>query len=406
MLKQKESETLEPRIFNSASDDEILTGKASDVYFERSIDAASKVKHVANVSAEFTVSGPRDQWVNFSGLEEVISILKGKKIDLYAIPEGTIADTRDSKGNPVPFMRIVGNYDDFGEFETALLGFICQSTGISTYSARIRIEIGDTPFFSFGIRRMHPAIAPMIDRAAYIGGADGVSGILGAEKIGLSPVGTMPHALSLIFGDDKAWEMTVNKAGKKGVKTVLIDTYMDEKFAAIKAAEMFPDLDYLRLDTPSSRRGSMPNILREIRWELDLRGYSNVKLMVSGGLKLENLAELKEAGADSFGIGTSISSASPYDFAMDIVELNGTPHTKRGKFSGTKNVLRCQKCRRHLVVPASKETGTCECGGKMSNLLQKYISQGEPVQKRESVKDIRARTLSEIEFLNKAGGFE
>lgn len=384
---------------NSASYEEIISGKASDVYFERSLEAAAKVKHEAHVVAEFTVSGPLDPWINFTGISEVLKLMEGKNVDLYAIPEGTIVSPRDSRGIPVPFLKIVGNYDDFGEFETAMLGFMCQSTGISTYSSRIRLELGDTPFFSFGIRRMHPAISPMIDRAAYIGGADGVSGILGAELIGAKPVGTMPHALALIFGDDKSWEMTVQKAGKEGIKTVLIDTYMDEKFAAIKAAQMFPDLDYIRLDTPSSRRGNFSNIVREVRWELDLRGFHHVKIMVSGGLKLENLSELKKAGAASFGIGTSIASANPYDFAMDIVELNGKPHAKRGKYSGSKNVLRCSKCRSQLVVPYGKESAKCECGGKMESLLVKYMSGGKIAHEVESPKEMRDRTLSELESL-------
>lgn len=389
---------------NSASQSDIMAGRASDVYFERSLDAASTVKHEAHVSAEFTVSGPLDTWVNFTGLNEVISLLRGKKIDLYAVPEGTIVNSRDERGNPVPFLRIDGNYDDFGEFETSVLGFICQSSGISTYSSKIRMVLEETPFFSFGIRRMHPAISPMIDRAAYIGGADGVSGILGAELIGQKPVGTMPHALALIFGDDKSWEMTVRKAGKDGIKTVLIDTYMDEKFAALKAAEMFPDLDYIRLDTPSSRRGNFPNLVREVRWELDLRGHRNVKIMVSGGLRLENLPELKAAGAESFGIGTSISAAKPYDFAMDIVELNGVPKTKRGKFSGSKNIYRCTKCRRHLTVPASQDAGKCSCGGEMVSLLKKFISNGEVVSGYEDAQSLRKRSLEEIEFLKRTGG--
>lgn len=385
--------------FSSASHEDILAGKASDVYFERSLDAASKVKHEAHVSAEFTVSGPLDTWVNFTGLNEVLALLEGKNVDVYAIPEGMIVNSRDSRGNPVPFLRIEGNYDDFGEFETAILGFICQSSGISTYSAKIRDALGETPFFSFGIRRMHPAISPMIDRAAYIGGADGVSGILGGELIGQKPVGTMPHALALIFGDDKSWEMTVQKAGKEGVKTVLIDTFMDEKFAAIKAASMFPDLDYIRLDTPSSRRGNFANLVREVRWELDLRGYNHVKIMVSGGLKLENLQELKEAGAASFGVGTSISSAKPYDFAMDIVELNGKPLAKRGKYSGKKSILRCSKCRKHLTVPSGREEKECECGGQMVDVMKKFISGGKLIERYETPVELRKRTLKEIEFL-------
>ncbi len=386
---------------SSATYEEILAGQASDVYFERSLSAASRVKHEAHVVAEVTLSGPLDPWVNFSGLNEVMSLLLGKGVDVYSIPEGTIIGPRDMVGNPVPFMRIEGNYDDFGEFETSILGFICQSTGISTYSTKIREILGKTPFFSFGIRRMHPAISPMIDRAAYVGGADGVSGILGGKLIGQKPVGTMPHALSLIFGDDKAWEMTVKAAGKEGVKTVLIDTFMDEKFAAIKAATMFPDLDYIRLDTPSSRRGNFANIVREVRWELDLRGFNHVKIMVSGGLKLENLQELKAAGAESFGIGTSIASAHPYDFAMDIVELNGSPLTKRGKHSGRKNLLRCSSCRSTLSVPSSKSSSTCRCGGKMENILVKMLDGGKLVGPYDNPDAIRARALGELEAMQK-----
>lgn len=384
---------------SSATYEEILAGQASDVYFERSLVAASRVKHDARVVAEVTLSGPLDPWINFTGLNEVLGILQGKNVDIYSVPEGTIIGPRDAVGNPVPFMRIEGSYEDFGEFETSILGFICQSTGISTYSSRIREVLGKTPFFSFGIRRMHPAISPMIDRAAYVGGADGVSGILGGKLIGQKPVGTMPHALSLIFGDDMAWDMTVKAAGTKGVKTVLIDTFMDEKFAAIKAATMFPDLDFIRLDTPSSRRGNFANIVREVRWELDLRGFNHVKIMVSGGLKLENLQELKAAGAEAFGVGTSIASAHPYDFAMDIVELNGTPMTKRGKHSGRKNLMRCKKCRSILSVPSGRTDINCNCGGKMDNIMMKFMEGGRLLGPYHKPTALRARTLEELESI-------
>jgi len=388
-------------IFNIANDEDILAGKASDVYFERTIKAVSGVKFNDKVTVEFTLSGPLDPWVNFSGLDEVVKLLSGRHIDLYSIQEGTIIPPRDYSWIPVPFMRIEGNYLDISVFETAILGFICQSTGISTYSSKIRQVLGDTPFFSFGIRRMHPAISPMIDRAAFVGGADGVSGILGAKLIGEDPVGTMPHALSLLLGDDKAWEYTVKNSKNSAKKTVLIDTYGDEKFMALKAAEMFPELEYIRLDTPSSRRGNFANIVREVRWELDLRGYRNIKIMVSGGLKLENLPELKRAGVASFGIGTSISSAKPYDFAMDIVQINGTPITKRGKFSGKKEVYRCKKCLRIEVSTSPNEEKKCECGGEMESLLKKFLSNGIAEKKYESPKEIRNRTLSELENLER-----
>jgi nicotinate phosphoribosyltransferase len=53
---------------------------------------------------------------------------------------------------------------------------------------------------SFGARRIHPVVAPMVERNAFIGGCDGVSVVKNAEFIGEEPAGTMPHALILAYG--------------------------------------------------------------------------------------------------------------------------------------------------------------------------------------------------------------
>ncbi len=393
-------------MFNIATDEDILSGDASDVYFQRSIAGIKDRGFDFEVAAEFTVSGPLDTWLNFSGLDEVVNALEGRNIDLYAIPEGTVMRPRDSGGIPVPFLRIEGKYSEFGEMETAILGFICQSTGISTEAAKVRIAAGDLPFFSFGIRRMHPAISPMIDRAAYIGGADGVSGILGAKIVGLEPLGTMPHALSLLAGDEEAWAISQMNVPKGHKKVLLIDTFMDEKFAAMKAADLFPDVDYLRLDTPGSRRGNFPALLREVRWELDLRGHTNIKLMVTGGLNVESVKVLKEAGADAFGVGTSISSARPFDFAMDIVSIKGKATTKRGKFSGKKSVFRCASCGRTAVTRAKTTRKVCSCGNKMESMLRKYIESGKEVRRYEHPSRIRERSLKETSKYGRIYGEE
>ncbi len=39
------------------------------------------------VTMEATVSGPLDTFVTFSGLDEVVSLLEGKDVDLRAVPE-------------------------------------------------------------------------------------------------------------------------------------------------------------------------------------------------------------------------------------------------------------------------------------------------------------------------------
>lgn len=381
--------------FNVADSKELTEGLASDVYFSRSVENLPSSLD-DRVVAEFTVSSFSDGWIVFSGLDEVLEILKGKNVTLHSLPEGTVTGHRDSAGVPIPFMSIEGRYRDFGALETAILGLVCQSSGISSYASKVRIAAGDKPFASFGIRRMHPALSPMIDRAAYIGGADGVSGILGARLIGKPAFGTMPHSLSILLGDDKAWGLTLKSMKKDEVKSLLIDTFMDEKFAAIRAAEMFPNLEYIRLDTVSSRRGNFSAIVREVRWELNLRGYNHVKIMVSGGLGAEEVRELSEAGADSFGVGTSISSAPPVNFAMDIVEVAGESKTKRGKFSGRKQPFRCPSCGDISVVPWGVDEMECHCGGKMQKMMKQFISNGKTTGKYESPDEIRNRTISEL----------
>src|SRR5690606_28789475 len=136
-------------------------------------------------------------------------------------------------------------------------------------------------------------------------------------------------------------------------RIALIDTFQDEKFEALRVAEALGDrLWGVRLDTPGSRRGDFYRILEEVRWELDLRGFEHVKLIVSGGLDEDEVVRLRDL-VDAFGVGTSISAAKPVDFAMDIVEIDGEPLAKRGKMSGAKEVWRCPATGAGRVLPLS-----------------------------------------------------
>lgn len=378
--------------FTMANDSDILSGSVTDVYFEKTMKYLTMLSKNPYVTMEITTQSFTYDYINFTGLNDALALLESHNVNVEAIPEGTILKPKDKYGIPVPFLRLSGKYLDFAELETPLLGFLCQASGISSYSSLIKKALGNIPFISFGIRRMHPAISAMIDRSSYIGGASGVSGTYSSKLLGITPSGTMPHALSLILGDHEAWKVQHDNSS---FTVFLIDTFMDEKFAALKAAEEFPDIDFIRLDTPSSRRGNFPNLIREIRWELNIRGHSNIKIMVSGGIKLEDIPELVSAGVESFGIGTSISSAKPVDFGMDIVNIDGNDITKRGKFSGIKNVYRCIECN-DVLVTYSKDKPVCSCGGTMENILKTYMSNGKII-KNEDLKIIRKRSLEEID---------
>ncbi|OYT59424.1 nicotinate phosphoribosyltransferase [Euryarchaeota archaeon ex4484_178] len=383
--------------FHIASESEILEGKTTDVYFLRTKEILEKNGVERKVYAEFTVMNPPYDWVVFAGLDEVIELLRGKAVNLYAIPEGTIFPRRDETGYPIPVIAIEGDYKEFAIYETPILGFICQASGIATKAARVRLAAGEYPVLSFGVRRMHPAIAPLIDRASYIGGCDGVSSIVGAEHIGKKPKGTMPHALILTLGEEEAWKK-FDEFVEEGVPRIaLIDTFGDEKFESLKAAEILKDLAAVRLDTPSSRRGNFEDIIREVRWELDIRGYKNVGIFVSGGLNEETVRRYREAGATGFGVGTSLSNAKTIDYAMDIVEIEGKPMAKKGKFSGAKKVYRCKNCGRFFVKYKEDTMHHCPaCGGKVENIMRPYLINGEPVEEYPDVDDIRNYVLEQL----------
>ncbi|MBO4797786.1 MAG: nicotinate phosphoribosyltransferase, partial [Candidatus Methanomethylophilaceae archaeon] len=188
-----------------ASEEDIRSGYTMDIYFERTkriLEACGKSE--IPVWAEFTGSSlPRGwDWAVFCGLQEVLNLLEGSDVSVYAVPEGTVFKPRSSNSVRVPLMNIHGAYTKFGEMETAILGMLCQPTGIATAAARTKIAAGWKTVFAFGNRRMHPAISGVIDRSAYIGGCDAVSSRMGGDITGTVPVGTVPHALMLMMGSN------------------------------------------------------------------------------------------------------------------------------------------------------------------------------------------------------------
>lgn len=389
------------RRFQIATEEEIKKGETTDVYFVRTNEILQKEGLTEQrVVAEVTTGSlPRDwDWAVLAGVEEAVHLMEGISVDVESLPEGSIFRPKDHRGTRLPVMTLDGRYLDFSLYETPLLGLLCQASGMATMAARVRKGAGkDSTILSFGIRRAHPVLAPMIDRACYLGGFDAVSSIIGARLLDLQPTGTMPHSLIVSIGDQvKAWK-SFNKYMPKDVPRIaLVDTYYDEKTESIMAAEALgKDLYGVRLDTPGSRRGDFAEIIREVRWELDARGFDKVKIFVSGGLDEHSVGRYARAGADGFGVGSAVSSAPAVDFAMDIVEIEGRPVAKRGKLSWKKQVWRCKECLSTRVTRRSvNDHPDCPEGhGKMVLLSREFLEKGrlvgphlpKPIEIRESV---------------------
>jgi nicotinate phosphoribosyltransferase len=379
---------------HTASVQDIHNGHVTDIYFERTWQILSARNIHKRVAVELrAVSLPEQYpWAVLAGVEEALQSLIGYDVNVRAMAEGTIFHA----GEPV--LTIEGDYLEFGRLETAILGYLCQASGIATKAARCRKAAGDRQIISFGARRMHPALAPLIERYAYLGGCDGVSVTMSAKQLGISASGTMPHALVLLMGDVLQAVQAFDEVIPADVgRIALVDTFCDEKTEAVRAAQALGDKLYgVRLDTPGSRRGNFLKIIEEVRWELDIRGFSHVKIFVSGGIDEGKILELNPL-VDGYGVGTAISSSRVVDFAMDIVEIEGVPVAKRGKMSGIKQVLRCSQCGNSITVMASdSHTTECECEGTMVGLLAPVIRAGRLIGPAPTVQETRGHVVEQL----------
>jgi nicotinate phosphoribosyltransferase len=377
-----------------ASEEDILSGLVTDVYFTRTREILRAKNIKKKVRMEFhVVKLPRNyEWAVFAGLEEALYLLRDKPVTVYAMPEGTLFKPGE------PLMIIEGYYDDFAVYETPLLGILRHYSSVATKAARLKRLVMNKTLLFFGLRAVHPAIAPMMDRAAYIGGVDAVSGVASWKYLGLKPQGTMPHALILVFRDQvKAWKAFDEVVEPSVPRIMLVDTLYDERVEALMAAELLGDrLHGVRLDTPSSRRGNMRLIVEEVRWTLDIHGYKNVKIVVSGGVDEREIIELRDI-VDAFGVGTSIAMPLSIDISADIVEVfeNGAwkPLTKRGKLPGAKQVYR-RRPGLNDVITLLDRPGEVPEG--YTPLLRKYIDNGKLVEELPDINTIRNYVLEQL----------
>jgi nicotinate phosphoribosyltransferase len=357
--------------FDMLDAETIASGDVTDAYFDRTVGALEEAGRNPHVVAEVTADQfPTGEFEVLAGVKDAAALLSERPVDVDALREGQLFD-----GGPV--LRIEGTYLDFCRLETALLGVLSHASGIATHALRARRAAPDSTVLSFGSRHVHPAIAPVVERSALLGGLDGFSNVAAGEVIGREAGGTMPHALVICFGagnQEDAWRAFDEAAPENVPRIALCDTYTDEVDETLRAAEeLGDDLDAVRLDTTGSRRGDFRHILQEVRWELDARGFDHVGIFASGGLGPDELRELRDV-ADGFGVGGYVSNADPVDFALDIVEVEGDPAAKRGKLSGAKQVYRTPAGGHEIALADRAE------GPEGDALFEPLIRDGEVVR--------------------------
>ena len=310
----------------------VLSGETADIYFAHTIEILrnEKLNPVATMEVFANRAGI------LCGMEEVKALLSRvlpeDNREVWALAEGEAMSEKEV------VLRITAPYQSYGLHETAIDGILAHGSGWATAARECVDAARGIPVISFGVRHVHPSVVAVMDYAAIIGGCAGCSSIAGAKLAGIEPSGTMPHALIIIMGDTVKATVAFDKYMPAGVpRTSLVDTFKDEAEESLRVARALGNkLNSVRLDTPGERGGVTVDLVKEVRARLDLAGFKQVGIFVSGGLDPERIRYFIESDVPSngFGVGSYISGAKPIDFTADLHEVEGKPIAKRGRIPG------------------------------------------------------------------------
>jgi nicotinate phosphoribosyltransferase len=323
-------------------------GYYADKYFVRTRDVLVGAGRNPHVTMQ--VFQKQTAWVG--GVDEAIAILQTcltsgfawSDLEVLALRDGDRVEPRES------VMLIRGPYVAFAHLETVYLGVLARRTRVATNTRLVVEAAWPKPVLFFPARFDHWLVQTGDGYAAHIAGAIGVSTDAQASWWGSKGIGTVPHALIAAFGGDTvaaARAFADQTPGDVQVIT-LVDFENDCVRTSLEVARALgPRLFGVRLDTSEAMvdrsvipqmgdfdpRGVNAQLVRNVRAALDANGFPHVRITVSGGFDPAKIRrfETESVPVDSYGVGSSLFRGH-FDFTADIVDVDGTPVAKTGRW--------------------------------------------------------------------------
>jgi len=321
---------------------------------------------------------------------------------VHAMPEGTPFFANE------PILRVTAPIAEAQLVESRLLNIVHFQTLIASKAARCMFAAGGRQLVDFGMRRAHEADAALYAaRAAYLAGFNGTATVEAGRRFGIPLYGTMAHAfIEAHDREEEAFRHFVTS--RPDSATLLIDTY-DTRRAARRVVALVRDLENRGLP-PAVRSvridsGDLAAEARAVRDILDLEGYRQIQILLSGGLDEYSIEKLVLDGvpADAFGVGTSLDvsdDAPTLDMAYKLQDYAGRPRRKRspGKVSlpGAKQVFRERNAGGEItadVITLESESA----GG--APLLAEVMRNGRRIAETPELLQIRADCARELRAL-------
>jgi nicotinate phosphoribosyltransferase len=347
------SERLAPEVFRLPVE-RIREGYYSDAYFNYTkalLEAEDR--HPRVVMQVFQ----RKESI-LGGIDEAIAVLKtcaGRRraeggwkrgwdaLEVRALYEGDAISPWET------VMTIEGDYSLFAHLETVYLGCLARRTLIMRNVHEVVEAAAGKPILFFPARHDHWLVQTGDGWAAHVAGAIGVSTDAQASWWGGRGVGTVPHGLIAAYAGDTvaAARAFADRYAAEMNVTVLVDFENDSVATALEvAADLGPRLWGVRLDTSDrladlslqrlygedAPTGVAPELVRLTRRALDERGFTDVRIVVSGGFTADRIRAFEAEGipVDAYGVGSSLIRGAN-DFTADVVMVDGEPHAKVGR---------------------------------------------------------------------------
>ncbi len=283
------------------------------------------------------------------GIKHVLALLEslGPEVEIHSLSDG------DHIGPKETVMHIAGPVDELFVFETVYLGLLARMTRVAT-NVRESVEAAGTkPVLFFPARFDIPEAQQYDGYAAWIGGAAAASTQAEADAFNARAVGTMPHALIAAFkGDTTAAALALAEALPDEPIWALVDFVNDSAQTAVEVFQALRArgrrLEGVRLDTSQDlvdkslqakgidAHGVQPELVFEVRRQLDEAEAQDVKISVSGGFTAERIRsfEEKRVPVDVYAVGERFFRGS-VPFTSDVVGYfegaNFVPCAKTGR---------------------------------------------------------------------------
>jgi nicotinate phosphoribosyltransferase len=334
---------LDPEIFHLPVD-RMRAGYYSDKYFVR----AREILVADGYRPHVTMQVFGKQHASLGGIDEAIAILKLCSHDWETLEVSALYDGDEIE----PFETVLlidGPYDAFAHLETLYLGVIARRTRVGTNTRRVVQAAAPKEVMFFPARHDHWLVQTGDGYAAHIAGAIGVSTDAQASWWGSEGIGTVPHALIAAYDGNTvlATEKFAQYIDPSVKVMTLVDFDNDCVGTALEVARVLGDRLYgVRLDTSESLvdrsvmpqmgyfkpTGVNPQLVRNVRGALDRHGFTDVRIVVSGGFTVEKILQFESEGVpvDAYGVGSSLFQGR-FDFTSDVVLKDGKPCAKVGR---------------------------------------------------------------------------